>query len=95
MPDFPDKRSLPYRTTPHNDAVDFIDVGIAAHVTFNFPCQNQSVAKKAPQMTVTLKHLVAALSHSHDVPKKQTEAVLGDFYDADHEASEEGRHKSG
>ncbi len=51
--------------------------------------------KAAPQMTVTLMHLAAALSHSHDVPKKQTEAVLGDFDDADHEASEEGRHKSG
>ena len=36
-------------------------------------------AKGAPQMTVTLKHLAAALSDSHDLPKKQTEAVLGDL----------------
>ena len=36
-------------------------------------------AKAAPQMTVTLKHLAAALSDSHDLPKKQTEAVLGDL----------------
>jgi hypothetical protein len=43
MPDFPDKRPLAYRATPHNDTVDFIDVGIAAHVTFNFPCENQSM----------------------------------------------------
>jgi nucleoid DNA-binding protein len=30
-------------------------------------------------MTVTLKHLAAALSDSHDLPKKQAEAVLGDL----------------
>jgi DNA-binding protein HU-beta len=36
-------------------------------------------AKAAPQMTVTLKHLAVALSESHDLPKKQTEAVLGDL----------------
>jgi DNA-binding protein HU-beta len=34
-------------------------------------------AKAAPQTTVTLKHLAAALSDSHDLPKKQAEAVLG------------------
>ena len=36
-------------------------------------------AKAAPQTTVTLKHLAAALSDSHDLPKKQAEAVLGDL----------------
>jgi DNA-binding protein HU-beta len=36
-------------------------------------------AKVAPQMTVTLKHLAAALSDSHELPKKQAEAVLGDL----------------
>jgi DNA-binding protein HU-beta len=36
-------------------------------------------AKAAPQMTVTLKHLAAALPDSHDLPKKQAEAVLGDL----------------
>jgi DNA-binding protein HU-beta len=35
--------------------------------------------KAAPQMTVTLKHLAAALSDNHDLPKKQAEAVLGDL----------------
>jgi DNA-binding protein HU-beta len=30
-------------------------------------------------MTVTLKHLAAALSDSYDLPKKQAEAVLGDL----------------
>jgi DNA-binding protein HU-beta len=30
-------------------------------------------------MTVTLKHLAAALSDSHDLPKKQAEAVLADL----------------
>ena len=36
-------------------------------------------AKAAAQTTVTLKHLAAALSDSHDLPKKQAEAVLGDL----------------
>jgi DNA-binding protein HU-beta len=36
-------------------------------------------AKAGSQMTVTLKHLAAALSDSHDLPKKQAEAVLGDL----------------
>src|SRR6266566_60709 len=37
-------------------------------------------AKKAgSQATVTLKHLAANLSESHEISKKQTEAVLGDL----------------
>src|SRR3984893_7735229 len=36
-------------------------------------------AKAAPQTTVTLKHLAAALSDSHDLPKRQAEAVLGEL----------------
>jgi DNA-binding protein HU-beta len=36
-------------------------------------------AKAAAQATITLKHLAAALSDSHDLPKKQAEAVLGDM----------------
>jgi DNA-binding protein HU-beta len=36
-------------------------------------------AKSEAQATITLKHLAAALSDSHDVPKKQAEAVLGDL----------------
>ena len=45
------------------------------------PAAKKSVAaaKAAPQMTVTLKHLAAALSDSHDLPKKQAEAMLGDL----------------
>jgi DNA-binding protein HU-beta len=35
--------------------------------------------KAVPQMTVTLKHLATALSDSHDLPRKQAEAVLGDL----------------
>ena len=34
-------------------------------------------AKAAAQATVTLKHLAATLAESHDLPKKQAEAVLG------------------
>lgn len=39
------------------------------------------VAKKAakPQATVTLKQLAAELAESHEVPKKQTEAMLSDM----------------
>ena len=45
------------------------------------PAAKKSAAPKkaAPQMTVTLKHLAAALSDSHDLPKIQAEAVLGDL----------------
>jgi DNA-binding protein HU-beta len=36
-------------------------------------------AKSGAQATITLKHLAAALSDSHDLPKRQAEAVLGDL----------------
>ncbi len=36
-------------------------------------------AKSAAQPTVTLKHLAAELADSHDIAKKQAEAVLGDL----------------
>ena len=36
-------------------------------------------AKSAVQPTITLKHLAAALADSHDIAKKQAEAVLGDL----------------
>jgi DNA-binding protein HU-beta len=37
-------------------------------------------AKKAgAQATVTLKHLAASLAETHEMSKKQTEAVLGDL----------------
>jgi DNA-binding protein HU-beta len=35
--------------------------------------------KVAPQATITLKQMAAALAESHDLPKKQAEAVLGDL----------------
>ncbi len=34
---------------------------------------------KAAQTTVTLKHLAAALAGTHEMPKKQSEAVLNDL----------------
>ena len=40
------------------------------------------VKKAAPakaQATITLKHLAAALADSHEIAKKQAEAVLGDL----------------
>ena len=36
-------------------------------------------ANGAAQATITLKHLAASLSDSHDLPKKQAEAMLGDL----------------
>jgi len=35
--------------------------------------------KPGAQATVTLKHLAANLSESHEMSKKQTEAILGDL----------------
>jgi DNA-binding protein HU-beta len=43
------------------------------------PKKSATSAKAAVQATVTLKHLAATLSGSHDLPKKQAEAVLGDL----------------
>ena len=48
-------------------------------------------AKGAVQATVTLKHLAATLADSHDLPKKQAEAVLGDLVTFGHPPSEKGR----
>jgi hypothetical protein len=36
-------------------------------------------AKAVPQITVTLKQIAAELAESHNLPKKQAEAVLGDL----------------
>jgi DNA-binding protein HU-beta len=35
--------------------------------------------KSAPPTTVTLKHLAAALAESHEMPKKQADAILNDM----------------
>ncbi len=36
-------------------------------------------AKGSPAATVTLKHLAAELADTHETPKKQAEAMLGDL----------------
>jgi DNA-binding protein HU-beta len=36
-------------------------------------------AKGAVQITITLKHLAAELADSHEIAKRQAEAVLGDL----------------
>jgi DNA-binding protein HU-beta len=36
------------------------------------------IAKK-PTTTVTLKHLAAAIAESHEMPKKQADAILSDM----------------
>ena len=43
------------------------------------PAKKAAPAKPAAQPTITLKHLAAALADSHDIAKKQAEAVLGDM----------------
>ena len=43
------------------------------------PAKKAAPAKSAAQATITLKHLAAALADSHDIAKKQAEAVLGDL----------------
>jgi DNA-binding protein HU-beta len=43
------------------------------------PAKKAAPAKAAVQATVTLKYLAASLADSHDLPKKQAEAVLGDL----------------
>jgi DNA-binding protein HU-beta len=43
------------------------------------PAAKKSAAPAKASPTITLKHLAAALSDSHDLPKKQAEAVLGDL----------------
>lgn len=39
----------------------------------------KSSAKAAPQATVTLRQIAATLADGHDLPKKQTETLLGDL----------------
>jgi DNA-binding protein HU-beta len=43
------------------------------------PAKKAAPVKAAATATVTLKHLAASLADSHDVPRKQAEAVLGDL----------------
>ena len=38
-----------------------------------------SMAKAATPTTVTLKHMAAALAQAHEMAKKQSEMILGDF----------------
>jgi DNA-binding protein HU-beta len=43
------------------------------------PAMAAAVKKAGAQTTVTLKHLAADLAETHEMSKKQTEAVLGDL----------------
>jgi DNA-binding protein HU-beta len=43
------------------------------------PVKKSTPVKAAPQVTVTLRQIAAALAESHDLPKKVAEAVLGDL----------------
>ena len=39
----------------------------------------KSSAKAAPQATITLRQMAAALADGHEMPKKQAESLLGDL----------------
>ena len=39
----------------------------------------KSSAKAAPQATITLRQMAATLADGHDLPKKQTETLLGEL----------------
>jgi len=43
------------------------------------PAKKAASAKAAPQATITLKQIAAGLAESHEVPKRQVEAMLGDL----------------
>jgi DNA-binding protein HU-beta len=43
------------------------------------PAKKAAPAKAAPQVTITLKQIAATLAESHDLPKRQAEAMLGDL----------------
>ncbi|MGO9998494.1 MAG: HU family DNA-binding protein [Acetobacteraceae bacterium] len=43
------------------------------------PAKKAAPAKAATQATITLKHLAAALADSHEMAKREAEAVLGDL----------------
>ena len=45
------------------------------------PATAKPAAAKPKVNTVSLKHLAAALAESHEMPKKQSEAILGDLVD--------------
>jgi DNA-binding protein HU-beta len=43
------------------------------------PAKKTPSAKPAPQATITMKQIAAELAESHDLPKKQAEAILSDL----------------
>ena len=51
----------------------------ASHPAKKAAAKKAAPAKSAVQATITLKHLAAALADSHEIAKKQAEAVLGDL----------------
>jgi DNA-binding protein HU-beta len=52
---------------------------IAGDRRYSFEEEELSMAKAATSMTVTLKHIAAALAGAHEIAKKQSETILGDF----------------
>jgi DNA-binding protein HU-beta len=68
------KTAAPAKTAPAaKKAAPVAKKGAAA------PAKKAVAAKGAPQVTITLKQMAAALAESHDLPKKLAEGMLGDF----------------
>jgi DNA-binding protein HU-beta len=49
------------------------------YITPSRACKEGRPSEAATQATITLKHLAAELADSHEIAKKQAEAVLGDL----------------
>jgi DNA-binding protein HU-beta len=57
------------------------EIGVICLQKKEFSMAKAATAKAATPMTVTLKHMAAALADSHEMAKKQSETILGDFVD--------------
>jgi DNA-binding protein HU-beta len=78
----PKNRGFPqYRMA--NMGQNHISDGRFQHFTCNVVSKrsSQMAAKTTTAPTVTLKHLAAALAEEHEMPKKQSEAILNDMFD--------------
>jgi DNA-binding protein HU-beta len=61
------------------DRIDYVSPRLAKYRRYSPIKKETSMAKAATQTTVTLKHLAATLAGSHEMAKKQSETILGDF----------------
>jgi DNA-binding protein HU-beta len=65
------------RSAPPVKATSAANKAPAAAKKTTAPAKRAIPAKAAPQATITLRQIAAALAESHDLPKKRAEAMLG------------------